>query len=559
MTEDQKNIGTVSFLGPIKVINSEGLNCTPTGLFRQALFAVLALSRNGERSRSFLQYLLWPSRDAVRGAGSLRNALSVLRKELVSFGPNFITADDQVVRLDLERVTIDVLQIQDGHQAPPGRLPELLDGLSLRGTDSSEFDDWLRIERSYWADQCIKAKAAALHMPDALPQTATIQRNSVSVARGPLVVRFASNSAMNPALDHLQHAFRSRLAAAIPHQVLFEDSALAQLPHLSVDIQLHGAGEQRLLLVRADNLSNQQELSVATANIDMSATLVGDIKGAASNVLNMIIDQIAVETPYLLSSASNLTNVANEVLNLAFSNGDNRFSRAHAIISAEKQCNDDALLDTLATYLETFSVGENPLDGEASDEQVDAAVASSRNLNDSVAPALAKSLVGYSLDFLAADSMAADKLLVASVEEAPSSAIAWDHLAMFQFRKGNYAVASQAAQRAVSLGRGSPLLPSFETSLCLAASMNGDHKRAHFYGERALAGNAGFQDVGIFCLSSLGHLDDWANAAILRDTIEKLDTSISIDRIAARSEVRMLPDARKMLLTGLRLAGLRSS
>ena len=106
----------------------------------QAMLALLALAENGERSRSWLQSMLWPDRSPEQASASLRRELSTLRKILRTVDDGLLTANAQSVRLDTTLLDIDALDTEESGQSV------LLEGLDIRGAD--EFEDWLRAERA---------------------------------------------------------------------------------------------------------------------------------------------------------------------------------------------------------------------------------------------------------------------------------------------------------------------------------------------------------------------------------------------------------------------------
>ncbi|MFK7753693.1 MAG: hypothetical protein AB8B51_14215 [Sedimentitalea sp.] len=129
--------------------------------------AVLALSRDGMRMRKWLQDLLWSDRPDKQGSGSLRSCLHEVRKAL---GPHsgVLISDSQSIRIDLDRVRVDVLAMtpEDWRKAVATRL-DLLEGFDIR---DPEFETWLRAERSKW--QGAMASLAQTPTP-AKPKTVT--------------------------------------------------------------------------------------------------------------------------------------------------------------------------------------------------------------------------------------------------------------------------------------------------------------------------------------------------------------------------------------------------
>ncbi|MDX1400994.1 MAG: winged helix-turn-helix domain-containing protein [Kiloniellales bacterium] len=100
----------------------------------RALLAYLALPAGKARSREELMALLWSDRGDDRARGSLRQALSGLRRDLGGDLAAALRISNDAVSLDPKRVIVD------GHA--PG--DQLLDGLHIR---DPAFDEWLRDER----------------------------------------------------------------------------------------------------------------------------------------------------------------------------------------------------------------------------------------------------------------------------------------------------------------------------------------------------------------------------------------------------------------------------
>jgi len=137
--------------------NSEGLTLKLFGTFQlkcpngstveiaskkgRALIALLVTSHNGERTRSWLQNILW-----CRGSSqdSLRKELSILRAQLLQHGfdlfPKNVPRD--VIRIDRNLINNDLDAAHDN-----------LDGEFLEGLDlpyENNFEDWLRENRAFF-------------------------------------------------------------------------------------------------------------------------------------------------------------------------------------------------------------------------------------------------------------------------------------------------------------------------------------------------------------------------------------------------------------------------
>ncbi|WP_299889061.1 hypothetical protein [uncultured Ruegeria sp.] len=140
MTEAQTKI----FLtGPFQVICDDGRDATPRGTKAKALVALVLLSKNKIRSRTWLQDRLWSQSSPTQGAASLRKELSVLTKHFGKFDLTFLDIGRENVSIDLNSIEVDLFDAQ----LNPDRA-ELLEGLDVA---DPEFEEWLAVERqAYW-------------------------------------------------------------------------------------------------------------------------------------------------------------------------------------------------------------------------------------------------------------------------------------------------------------------------------------------------------------------------------------------------------------------------
>jgi hypothetical protein len=118
--------------GPFRVFDTSGVDITPAGMKDRGLIALLLASPGQRRTRMWLQGMLWSDREPQQASGSLRQALTNLRKAL---GPlsDRLKADRTTLWLSPE-VEIDT----------HGR-GEFLSDLDIR---DPEFSDWLRDQRN---------------------------------------------------------------------------------------------------------------------------------------------------------------------------------------------------------------------------------------------------------------------------------------------------------------------------------------------------------------------------------------------------------------------------
>jgi TolB-like protein len=188
----------------------------------RALLAIVSLAPPGGMGREKLAALLWSDRGEDQARSSLRQLLTVLRKEL---GPNLLSADDIKVDLSRSNVEVDALKLVEIAQADDvvslrhaaGLYKgELLADLSV---NDPAFDDWLRRERNRFDNLMLQVFDRLLPLePPA--ERVTIARRLVAI--DPL--RETSNMALMQAL-----AAAGERAQALQHFAIFRELLKTEL------------------------------------------------------------------------------------------------------------------------------------------------------------------------------------------------------------------------------------------------------------------------------------------------------------------------------------------
>lgn len=129
----------ISLMGPFRLEGPGGVRIAVTSKRSQALLALLCTSPKGERTRGWLETILWCDRASDQAKASLRKELSNLRKLIANSDVTLIDADNHSVRLDLKRIRID---LHNGDIQPN---EQFLEGLDIPGAEA--FEDWLRAQR----------------------------------------------------------------------------------------------------------------------------------------------------------------------------------------------------------------------------------------------------------------------------------------------------------------------------------------------------------------------------------------------------------------------------
>ena len=146
-------VAELQLLGVFELRLSDGEAVDLPGQKDRALLAILALARGAPQSRDKLAGLLWSDRGDPQARDSLKHALTRVRQGLGQALSDALIADRQTVRLDLGRLAVDAVRLEQLAQGETSEALEqacalaagdLLDGIGIR---DAGFDEWLRTER----------------------------------------------------------------------------------------------------------------------------------------------------------------------------------------------------------------------------------------------------------------------------------------------------------------------------------------------------------------------------------------------------------------------------
>lgn len=574
LIKDAMRLGRIHLLGAMRVECPDGTDCTPSGMFRKALLAAIVLGQRGSRARSVLHSMLWPGKPS----SNLRTALSVLRRELKplnqTLDADLFEVTGQSVTIDLSRVWVDVLDAPGAALGHGHAEPELLEGLDLPGAQTEEFEDWLRQERSNWADRLdglkrpVRPAAPAgpasrrlSHMLGAISQTAAnplvpgfglFPINAVNLS--PMHARLADS-----VLDSLGSSLRELCQAEI-----YDFRPAASRGFVSPN----GPGPDYMLALSVIHRSNHIGLSLrvldaARETLVWEHTLSADVAavtGLDSLVVAAFVDQCCDRLAALTDTASfgdtTRPGTPYHAINLMFQLDETSVTRADTLITQATAQDQSIVFKSLASYLDTIRVGESLTDGEPEDDQIERVLHVAKNFAREPDNALALTTAGYALDFLTADAAQAEELLVRAIEVNPAMAFCWDHLAMFHWRRGNYDKAFACAKRALHLSAHSPLRYVYETTLCMISTVRGEYETAAHYGKRALAKSPHFAGALQYTAASLAYLGRSSEAALCISRMREWEPDLSLEVFADRVLVRSDEAACKQLMLGLERTGL---
>ncbi len=518
--------------------------------------------------------MFWGDSDPVRGASSLRNALSVLKKDLSGLDDELITSDVHDVRLDIGRLWIDVV-----HYASPGgddllrqtlgqRLPDLIEGLNVRATGNEMFEDWLRLERQHW----INVLEPLLEPPQ--------ERERIDPP-----LRDPARSALPDLQGHFSIGLLPTISRAdAPHAGLFGDSIMD-----SIADNLRALHLAEIYDYRMDNLARFETSKGTGPSILLQLKLFQD-----SSRINLTLlvyrtsQQRLLWTWPLAARFADGMNFDNLAVANFINRGTDRVSKTlqdlaveaggayrntpyHALVSMfrlenaalgdTRQMLVDALAETgesvhraLLAYLNTFHVGEHwgRYDGAVVDDTREQIFSV---LNEDPFNAVTLTMAGHAAGYVLHDPVLSGEMLQRAVELNPTLALAWDHLALHHMYNARYDLALNASETAIRLGVFSPLRFTYDTTMCMISTLRGDYPRAVEFGSRALAHRPKFGAALRYMSVALAHLGQDEEAFRLVSRIRKMAPDFSGEWVMHNRLAVNDDRARRLLLTGFQRAG----
>jgi hypothetical protein len=260
--------------GPFRVMDGDGRDITPIGMKERGLLALLLASPGQRRTRIWLQGMLWSDREPQQASGSLRQALSNMRKSL---GP-------QADRLMSDRATVWLHPEVPLDTAAQG---EFLGDLDIR---DPEFSDWLRDRRSQQDDTPAPPQTTAHNPGPRLP----LQQG----ARPRVMLRW-TDLGVTPRGRFLTRAVAQRIAGDL---ILFGNIDVMQADadvdrgatpavNALVELECYGDAGQSQLLIRVIGLPARRIVWTGRLSLDMSVPEVWS-SAEASRCVNQTVTNV---------------------------------------------------------------------------------------------------------------------------------------------------------------------------------------------------------------------------------------------------------------------------
>ncbi len=575
---DTGPVARLHLLGPVRLIDRDGKDCTPRGGVRRALLAILALSQHGTKSRLKLQDLIWGDRDPQKGASSLRNALSVLKTDLAKVDDALLVTDGQASKLDISRLWVDVFEYakpENMHllrQTFGTQLPDLIEGINVRSTGDDSFEDWLRSERQHWLEQLepLLVAATARPMPASAPKIPAsapkmdIHTPVASVAPQGIGLLSTIARASDPHAALFGDAVLDAVASSLRDQNLteiydFRDGSPMPMaggvaPSVMLQVKLFQDSERLNMTLLAYGAKQQKLLWSWPVAARYEDGLNFDNR-VVSSFINQSVDRVS-KSLQQLNAKSETPHVATpyQSLNTMFQLGEDALGNAKVLLSDAHAASGEAVHLSLLAYLNTFRVGEHWQTYDQSVRQQTHELVQNVLVDDPF-NSVALTMAGHASGYVLHDFALSGDLLRRALQLNPTLAIGWDHMALHHMYSGQYDKAAEAAKTAIHLGEFSPLRFTFETTLCMIATLKGDYATAAQFGERALARRPSYGAALRYMSVSLAHLGREAEAHGLVERIKMMAPDFSGEWVL-RNRLAVTDDrAKTLLLSGLEKAG----
>jgi hypothetical protein len=471
---------SITLLGVFRLENADGSGIPVKSKKARALIGLLALSKNGERSRVWLQNMLWCRCGRTEAQSSLRRELSTLRSVLEASGCDILEVARDSVRLKLENCHVDAL---DGCGTA---MSQLLEGIDLPGEE--EFEDWLRGMRA--SPLPASASVAAATSLQAKSPVAASEDNRLTVQ-----IRLEALHDGTPLADFLPEMLRQQVFAGLDETGYFRAAASsinsANQSHAEPDISLwikttHSGGALGLIMFA--NVATSQTLLFSLQDVipvernswEQAARRIREI--AAGCVDRMVRKCVAND------AFGGESHRARKALLTAV---DQMFSlNAEQVTSSRHTLAHAAGIENLAVFHAWKAYQANFLHDRA--HQYDFRITLeecreniSRALEADAHSGVALALCAHVEAFLFQDLAAAGDLIERAGATGTRHVMYFDSLALFRFYIGDYQNAREAAHLAAAAGQHLPFRYCFSTTLCMIEAMSGNFESAIAFGRRA--------------------------------------------------------------------------
>ncbi len=459
---------------------------------QRAILALLATAAGHKKAREFLTAMLWPRSPEAQAAGSLRTALTTIRRQL---GPvaELLAADRTYVWLDHTDISVTL---------PVARETFFEDAPTKIGT---EFDHWLQTERSRLAD------------PIQPPVPERVRDRVLRPGVGILPIRVYGNdprcsTLAATILEIVTEALRAYEVADIFdfRHILVDgngaDSTGIADPEMLIELTAVGAGDVAQIGFGVVSTAGRQVLWNRSLTTDLSR-LTAFPADDAVEFANMAVDAV-LSVLFRRRELCQGLHVGGPssmigVLHKLFSMSARAQHEVRTFLSQQPELMDSAVANAAYALSIANTLGEeNALAADL--EKAREHAIRSREIDPQNPLVLA--LAGHVHGFALREMELGDEMEALARKVAPNMAICWDFSAMNAVYRGDFEHALDYSRVALKLGQFSAYRPLFQSSLAIASTLSGDHECAVRMSQSILTQIPDFLAVMRHCSVSLARL-----------------------------------------------------
>lgn len=453
--------------GAFDIRDDAGRSVLPKGRKQIALLASLVLARHYRRTRKWLQNALWCDSLESQAAGSLRQALTVLRRHFEGM--------DNPLQSDAHHVWLDPAKITVVAEHAPGAT--LLEGIEV-GCDA--FEDWLREIRGSPVELAAPAYVAG-SSPGPL---------RAGIAILPVEADHATPGATAQATSLVEQVISELFAVGV-----FEIFDQRARPGASAPGELVLGTSVSDAFGRTEFFLTLRERHNDRVVWRGSCELAGDSHAADTCIAHQLITELNnVLIRRALNASEDNMRFAHNVAYLLQGLFKPRTVAVPELLGRLDECfsidRNSAILYALRSTVSALQIGEHILPEKLSRSSVEADVQQTLDLcqTNGIALALASHAEGFFLrnkDF----SLELSRKAIAS---NPANPLCWSLHAAALARCGQHAAAQRAAVHSTEIGRLGPMRSYLYSVACACAVLNGRHDDAIHFGEKAYQQNTRF-------------------------------------------------------------------
>lgn len=525
--------------GTFSLTDTSGRELAFTSGRLRAMVAVLATSKENRRPRKILQDMLWPNSPEEQAAGSLRTALSMLRRAL--------GAHSDLVRADRTYVWLWGVELAPRQELNSGFFE---DAPHL----GEQFEDWLSWERAYHLSQGLTAGELQV-TPAGKPCVLLCQPRVISDDRYATFI-------IHAVCDQLLHSLRLQgflevfdLRDLESNQLSSVGDRPSQRADFAIQSDLTKSGKEARLSLKICDPATQRiiwncSLSSEPGNKLLFSRL--QLEEFANTAADAILIQIMRQAGGLGELPKrpmvSLVGAVHHVLGMSIQG--QRSARAFLREHAEAQNNSVAM----AWY--AFSIANSLGEGDQVPELIEEAEEFCRRaIEADPTNGMTLALTAHVYGFVLRRLELGFELAARARQVAPHLALAWDLSAMNAIYLGHADDGLRFSLNARRLGQFSPYKPLFDSSLTMAASVSGDRELALRAADAVLAQRPNFLAVMRYQFGNLAMSGKTELAMQMLNRIHERDERFRPAEIAAPDYPLPSPQARDLLQNAFKLVG----